>query len=88
MDAQTIFYTLGSVFMVLGIVMLISVIVGVILVVNIAKHTQKQITEKLDSLKETIMEPTKYVKGMGALTAGMVSFGMKQFFNRFNKHNE
>ncbi len=85
MDAQTIFYTLGSVFMTLGIITLIGVIVGVIIVINIAKQTQKQIIEKIDSFKETILEPTKYVKGMGALTAGMLSFGMKQFFNRFTK---
>lgn len=88
MDAQTIFYTLGSVFMVLGIITLIGVLVGVIFVINIVKQTQQQIIEKLDSLKETILEPTKYVKGMGALTAGIVSFGMKQFFSRFHQNKE
>jgi hypothetical protein len=74
--------------MTLGIITLIGVIVGVLMVIQIAKETQKQIVEKIDSLKETILEPTKYVKGMGALTAGIVSFGMKQIFNKFFQNNE
>lgn len=83
MDAQTIFYTLGSVFMVLGIITLLAVIVGVIMVVKAVKETKIYIEEKVDSFKETIMEPTKYIKGMGAFTSGAVAFGLKQFFNRF-----
>lgn len=88
MDAQTIFYTLGSVFMILGIITLIAVIVGIVMIVKAVNETKRYIEEKLDSFKETIMEPTKYIKGMGAFTSGALAFGLKQFFNRFQHQKD
>ena len=82
MDAQTLFYTLGSVFMILGIIFLVALIIALIYLIKSIQNLQKTIIEKVDSIKESITEPARVARGVGSAAAGAVAFGLKQFFNR------
>jgi hypothetical protein len=82
MDAQTVFYTLGSVFMILGILFLIAMVVGLIYLIKTIKTLQETVIEKIDSVKQSITEPARVARGVGSAAAGAVAFGLKQFMSR------
>lgn len=50
MDVQTLFYSLGSVFLMLGIV----VMVGLVVLIIIAIQTVKKAQQEVDNIKENI----------------------------------
>ena len=59
MDVQTIFYTLGSLFMILGIVAMIATIILLFFIMTKVKHIHKNITEKIEDLNESTIVPVK-----------------------------
>lgn len=85
MDAQTLFYTLGSVFMILGILFLIAMVVALIYLIKTIKTLQETVIERIDSIKQSVTEPARVARGMGSAAAGAVAFGLKQFFNKKHK---
>ncbi len=66
MDVQTIFYFLGSIFMLLGIGFLITAFILLFIVVNIAKKTGKHVEDILDRVAEnTKKSPVNYMASTG-----------------------
>jgi hypothetical protein len=83
MDIQTIFYALGSIFMVLGIALLIAI--GVIAwktyssVQKTVKTTQAKIDDFTQNIPEKIIE---YVSARPTLVAGSVGMGLSSLLMR------
>lgn len=82
MDAQTIFYVLGSIFMTFGIVVLIGLTVAIVLLVKTIKKLQSDVNEKIATVKSFTQQPAKIAQGIGSLAAGALSFGFRSLFKK------
>ena len=90
MDVQSLFYTLGSIFLVLGIVVMISLLVLIFTAIAFFKKTQQHIE---DVRSEVIGKVSSFVDSRRAAIAGNIGMGIFTFvINRvrdaFQKNKE
>jgi hypothetical protein len=83
MDVQSVFYFLGSLFMLLGIAFLVTAFILLFVVVGIAKKTGQQIDEILERVANNADSgPTKYLMSTGMYMASSL---LKKFHNKSTK---
>lgn len=85
MDAQNVFYVLGSIFMLFGIVVLIAVTVALVSLVKTIKKLRNDLNEKIATVKSFTSQPAVIARGLGSFAAGIMSFGFKQIFKKKHK---
>ena len=61
MDVQTIFYTLGSIFMMLGILVLLALLIVAIFIQRKVSHLHKTVVRKIDELDRMTLKPARKV---------------------------
>lgn len=82
MTLENTFYVLGIIFMVLNIAILVGIVVGVFFIKKKIEEIQQNVEEKIATVKEVTSQPAELARGMGAIAAGIVSFGLKRIFKR------
>jgi hypothetical protein len=85
--AATIFYILGSIYMLLGICLMIGVAVLAWKLYQTAKQTQQKVESVVSNLPEKIVQTISSRPGLlaGTLGMGLSTFLMKKVQNMFNK---
>lgn len=69
MDLQTTFYTLGIVFYVLSILILLGIAIGVLLLYRKVNQLYKEVDNKIAAFKEITSHPAGFAASMGAAVA-------------------
>ena len=93
MNIQNLFYLLGSIYLVLGIIISIGLIVLMIYAAKVLAAMKKNVDEKLDTLKDAVQDvqemahevtshPAHIAQGGGKLLADMFMFGMRRMIQR------
>jgi hypothetical protein len=82
MTLENTFYVLGIIFMVLNIAILVGIVVGVFFIKKKIEEIQQNVEEKIATVKEVTSQPAELARGMGAIVAGLVSFGLKRIIKR------
>jgi len=82
MTLENTFYVLGIIFMVLNIAILVGIVVGVFFIKKKIEEIQQNVEEKIATVKEVTSQPAELARGMGAVVAGLVSFGLKRIIKR------
>ncbi len=81
MDVQSVFYLLGSIFMILGIAFVLTAFIFLFVIVNIVKKTGGRIDEILERVaKNTEKAPSGYL-----MSTGM--YVISSLFKKFRNHS-
>lgn len=69
MDLQTVFYSLGIIFYVLSILILLGIGVGVFMVYRKINQIYKEVDDKIKLVKSIAADPSELAANMGAAVA-------------------
>ena len=82
MTLENTFYVLGIIFMILNIAILVGIVVGVFFIKKKIEEIQRNIEDKIATVKEVAATHTVLAEGAGAVAMGLLSFGLKKIFKK------
>lgn len=86
-DLQSVFYVVGIVYMVLGVVILVAMIAGIFIVFKVISDVRRKIEEKIKCVERVVKHPEDVIADMGASLIRSGLQGMKEVFNKRKKNN-
>lgn len=81
MDLQTVFYTLGIIFYILSILILLGISIGVFLLYRKINQIYQQIDEKIEAVRRIANDPSELAASLGA---GVASSAIRKVGSMMN----
>lgn len=82
MDLQNTFYTIGIIYMILNIFILVGIAVGVVLLVKMVVDLKKQVDDKVKKVQNIMDNPEVYAARVGTSILTAAVSGVKSIFSR------
>ena len=82
MSVQSLFYLFGTIYMVLGILLMLMVMIVLFYAVHVISQMKQNVDEKIETIKSVTSHPNRIAQGMGAIIADAISFGIGSLFRR------
>lgn len=81
MDLQNTFYTIGIIYMILNIGILIGIAIGLIMIVKMVIELKKQVDDKVQMARKIMEHPEDYAVSIGSTILKSAVRGARSFFS-------